>query len=149
MKKITFHPDKDTLCHTVFPNFEEITPDVALALLLLAECVFLMGARFDDTDGELSSTIFVNANDFFYYACADCEVLPFCDFEEKDEYQDFKKFYNLVKNHGPLGVYIWLIEKRKMQPIKSRIERLKEANLWKEEYNSYPSIYNLNKKVEK
>ena len=145
MKEITFDPD-ETLDFKTFPDFDLITSDVALALLLLSEFVFLMGARFD-MNGELSSTIFVNANDFFYYACADCEVLPFCEFEEKDEYQDFKKFYNLVKKHGSLGVYVWLIEKRKMQPIKPRIERLKVANLWKEEYNSYPSAYNLNKGV--
>jgi hypothetical protein len=42
---------------------------------------------------------------------------------------------------------LWLVEKRKMQPIKSRIERLKGANLWKDEYSSYPSAYNLNKGV--
>lgn len=146
MKEITFDLD-DGLDPRTFPDFDLIVPDVALALLLLSEFVFLMGARFD-TDGELSSTIFVNANDFFYYA-ADCEVLPFCECKETNEYQDFKKFYNLVKNHGSLGVYVWLVEKRKMQPIKRRIERLKDANLWKEEYNSYPSAYNLNKGAEK
>jgi len=146
MKEITFHPDNDSLDHAVFPDFDLICVEVALSLLLLSESVFLMGVRHQEQD-ELISSIFVNANDFFYYACADCEPLPFCELKETNEYQEFKKFYNLVKEHGSLGIYLWLVEKRKMQPIKSRIERLKGANLWKDEYSSYPSAYNLNKGV--
>lgn len=144
MKSILVNPD-DSLSNEHFPNFDEIVPDVALALLLLSESVFMIGVKNEKENEEEPSTfkagIFVNANDVFYYACGDCEPVPFFELKQYDSYQQFKRLYNLVKDHSSLGTLVWLIERRKMRPLQRFVDRLKSASLWKEEYNSYPSSY--------
>lgn len=141
---ITFNPDY-SLDENLLPPFDSLTSEVVIALLLLCEHVFLLPRKLEKWDPSLHSNIapavFVSANDVFYYATADCEHLPFSEDEESDDFKSFRHYYELIRLHGTSGHYVWLIERRRQQPIPRIVKRLKEEGLWHREYDLFYSPY--------
>lgn len=141
---ITFNPDY-SFDESLLPPFDGLVPEVVVALLLICERVFLLQQKLERHDPNLGSVtapaLFVNANDVFYYATADCEPLAFSEFEDSKEFKSFRHYYELVRLHGTSGQYIWLIERRRQQPIPRIVERLKEECLWHKEYDLFYSPY--------
>lgn len=144
IEDITFNPDYD-LDESLLPPFDDLASEVIVALLILCGRVVLIEKELE-MRGEKENRmkvpmLFVNANDFFYYATADCEPLSYSESPGCKEYESLKQFYELVRLHGTSGVYVWLIERRQRQPHSTFINRLKSEGLWKTEYDSYPSSY--------
>lgn len=89
---------------------EECDEEKALAWLLVEGYLFL--STRDDT-----TTIFVNANDVFMWACADAEKITNNDGEYPSE---ILELYKLCKQNKKWGAVKWLCLKRKLpsqQPI--------------------------------
>ncbi len=93
-----------------------------LVAYLLVEDVLFVGS---------SGRICVLINDTFVHA-ADAEEID-CS-ESGDEIIDI---YERYKANDWLGVIAWVMEKRKLQPLKRYVDQLKEKGLWKEEYDTY------------
>lgn len=126
----------ESISHDVFPDFDDIVPEVALALLLLGDYAFMLPVD-RDSDGQSYCSIFVNVSDIFYTACSDSHVVKFFPLKHSREYFSFKKLYNYIKDHGRIGIALWTMEERRQAPLYRMKIRIKELGLWKEEYDGY------------
>lgn len=126
----------ENISHDVFPDFDDIVPETALALLLLGDYVFMLPID-RALDGLSYCSIFVNVSDTFYTACSDSQVVKFFPQKHSREYFSFKKLYNYIKDYGDIGRVLWAIEERMQAPLYKVKIKIKELGLWKEEYDGY------------
>ena len=103
----------------------------AIALLILDECVIALNANGPDKVAGL----YVHISDTFYYASADGEPIPVFDAVDN---APLWRLYDLYREHGADGATLWVMERRKRQPLEQYRERLKAAGLWRPEFDSFP-----------
>ena len=99
--------------------------DEALALLLLDEVVI-------PCRGGDGCNLQVICNDIFHPA-ADCEPLPAPTYGVGQGEHSFWSLYDLYRQHGSLGMIMWIIGRRSVFPWSNRVQyktRLQEAGLW-------------------
>lgn len=102
------------------------------------ECIVMsllrITAEYEDydlwwrTDGEYAPvTFFINCNDLFFWASADCEAITENNIEDlKQAYQDAKACYDLGSCFAQL---LFCCRQRKMRPQKPYYEHLPEP-MW-------------------
>lgn len=108
-----------------------------LAELLLANIVSIFSRDFTFNPGtqyqfdvEEGIVLEVNANDVFYWGCADSEY--FGEDEIASIYAEWKKDPNF-------GIFKWLCKKRNMRPQVPLVEQIKKAGLWDAEFDALPA----------
>ena len=94
-----------------------------VAELLLGHTCFLGKGDNDEIILE------INANDIFYWGCADSEEL---------RYSEILDFYKMAttENYGEIK---WVCRKRKLRPQIPWVEILKKEGAWTDELESYPA----------
>ena len=100
----------------------------ATALMLAADYVFLSGPggmMYSKSDRS-PAALWVNVNDTFAYACADCEPVP----QPEADPDGFWSLYDMVREHGHDGAVVWAARRRGETPIPPVLARLRMAGLW-------------------
>lgn len=106
-------------------TFLEFDNGKALAYLLMCEKVFINDYRrvIDKKTQEefVVTSILVNCNDVFAWACADAEEITS---------KELKELYYYVKKDMDYGSIVWCIKKRNMMPQKPVYDMIKRAGIW-------------------
>ena len=123
---MTFFPDWPTLAPEP-PGTDRWGPEAALRLLLSeqADVLFLLSAT--TCEGQPVLALYVNCNDLFFWAYADCEEIPPVGGKNDGP---FWQLYDLVREHGPRGALLWCCLQRNMQPQRPIRERWKADGFW-------------------
>lgn len=100
----------------------------ATALTLAADYIFMSGPggmMYSESDRR-PAALWVNVNDTFAYACADCEPVP----QPEADPDGFWSLYDLVREHGGLGAVAWAARRRNATPLPPVVDSLRAAGLW-------------------
>lgn len=103
----------------------------AIVFLLLSDVVYILG-------GDTAPTLHVNCNDLFYWACADCEPLPFVGFGLEHN-REVLNLYNTHRAHpGGFGAAKWACLRRKMRPQRPFEELMRKSGAWDADLEALP-----------
>lgn len=109
-----------------FDNDPDFCEGLAIAELLQEDVVFVQGTP---SWCKGLCTIFVNCNDLFAWACADCEELPV---------EEIANLYRMVKADPAWGDSKWCCIRRNMQPQAPIVQDMKRDGAWDEVMESLP-----------
>jgi len=84
----------------------------------------------DEAESRGTIEIRVLCNDLFYWACADCEELPF---------NQIQPLYEEWIKDKRWGSSIWCCRRRNLRPQVPIVEDMKKAGVWTEELEKLPS----------
>jgi len=111
----------------------DIMEEIILAKLLLDGILFVgdfnTGPFFENDKPESTTCVWVNCNDVFAWACADCEPITTAELPE---------LYKMHKSDTSWGSIKWCCKKRNLQPQDPMIDMMKEQGAWDEMMKSLP-----------
>ena len=111
---------------------KEYPKETSIVIKLLQDDVlFVMGSGqfFDAPDDKQPAALYVNCNDLFEWACADCEPLP------------VNELLPIIKMHladPKWGTVKWSCIRRNLQPQLPIVERMKNDGAWDDAMESLP-----------
>jgi hypothetical protein len=119
---------------------EDMDESKAAAILLDSGDIFMMTKEFIgwNTSKYKAAVLFVNCNDVFAWACADCEEITENDGEEPSEIIELYKCY---KQSSKWGGTRWVCIKRKEKPQDPIVEAMKKDGQWDEVMENLPPNY--------
>lgn len=108
----------------------------ATALMLLDEHIFISGrGGMMYSEGSTDpACLWLNVNDTFYYACADCEPVP----QPEANPDSFWKLYDLIREFGGDGATAWCALQRQQRPLPQVEKWMKKNGSWIEELDELP-----------
>jgi hypothetical protein len=106
-------------------NDEYLEVEQKLAYLILQDEIFCNNGWYDDSWPKDKTTLHVNCNDTFGYACADSEDINYSEIED---------LYEMNIKDPVWGTTLWCIKKRNCKPIIQIVESLKNAGYKIEDY---------------
>jgi hypothetical protein len=109
--------------------------EMALAWLLANNYLFALPVKVGEN--EYTSGLFLNLNDTFAYACADCRPVS-CEPDSDDIDNEVIELYKAVKNDPKYGWLKWASLKEGMQPIRRLKEGMIEYGSWDSEMEALP-----------
>jgi hypothetical protein len=96
----------------------------ALALMLLNGVIFLNDHWWEKDwpdDAKKVTSLNVNCNDVFAWACADAEELPYAEIEN---------LYRMWRKDPAWGAEVWCIKRRNQMPQKPVEKAIRKAGVW-------------------
>jgi hypothetical protein len=111
--------------------------EIALAEMLTDGVLFANSRRYlneppphgDSAEQPETIVLFVGLNDVFYWGCADCEPLPYCEVEP---------LYRAWKADHDWGVIRWGCLRRKLAPQVPMEKMMREDGKWDAEMEALP-----------
>jgi len=103
---------------------EHFVPEAALSVLLIEQKIFLNSNWFQEgwpEDAKKRTSLNVNCNDVFAWACADSEDL---------DYSELEDLFNHYQKDPGWGIAVWCIKKRGQTPQKPVFDRIQSAGIW-------------------
>lgn len=103
------------------------------ALDFIQEFEELFHMRCESKDGEQVVALAINANDLFWWACADFEYFSYNDIEDI-----YNHCFDKNGNYNLFGSSIWVCLKRGMRPQHPVEEDMKAMGFWCDELEALP-----------
>ena len=103
---------------------KEFDKDNALAFLLINDVIFTNNHWWEKEwteEAKKTTSLNVNCNDIFAWACADSEEINVNEIEE---------LYKLYRENAEYGQFIWCIKKRNMLPQYPIYELIQNETNW-------------------
>lgn len=124
MDKLLFPPEEVIY---EYEGEQMCSEELALAELLADDILLPFEAK--DSQGKLTTALFVNSSDDFAWGCADCEALP------NEEIPNLYRMHVADRKYGALR---WLCLRRNMQPQAPRKKMMIEAGSWDDTLEMLP-----------
>lgn len=109
----------------------DIVEGNAISALIEADVFYELPAK--DSGGKETIGLYVNCNDLFYWACADCESIPFSEIRSL-----YERVFDKDGNYQKWGSTIWACLRRGMRPQHPIEDAMKKDGFWTDELEALP-----------